>query len=128
MSDSRSETGAILVVDDESVLLEVIKRVLEERGYTVLCASSSREAEAVFSQRHGKISLLIADVALPETTGPALFDQLVASHPSLKVLYTSGYPRDVLGSGGVRGPVRPFLQKPFRLDAVVQKVNEVLHA
>jgi PAS domain S-box-containing protein len=121
-----SET--ILVVEDEAALREIIRRVLERQGYTVLEASTADAALKLARDRAGPIHLLLADVVLPGGSGRPLADELVALRADLKVLFMSGYTEDVIVQRGVLAPGTPFINKPFSADSLARKVRDVLDA
>ena len=112
----------ILVAEDEPPVRKLVKQVLEQLGYTVLSADHAQRAEELLNAHDGEIDLLLSDVIMPGENGPALYDRIRVQHPSLKVLYMSGYAEtsDGLGSG------TPFLSKPFTNEILAQKVREVL--
>jgi signal transduction histidine kinase/ActR/RegA family two-component response regulator len=121
-----SET--ILVVEDEDDVRALTREVLQSRGYTVVEARSPVEAEVIAQQHPGAIDLLLTDVVMPGTSGNRLSEALTRLCPSLKTLYMSGYTDDAIVHHGVLEPETPFLQKPFRNDALLRKVREVLDA
>jgi CheY-like chemotaxis protein len=95
-------------------------------GYTVLAARDGREALRLAEEHAGPIQGLVTDVVMPERGGRELADRLLALRPSLRVLFTSGYTDDDILRRGVLLPGTAFLQKPFTVDRIVEKVREVL--
>jgi PAS domain S-box-containing protein len=121
-----SET--ILVVEDERRVLDVVRRVLEEGGYEVVTSTLPEEAEELFAEIAGDVSLLITDLVMPGLGGRLLYAKLKQLNPDLKVLYMSGYPeRSELG-GGRPSPGDPYLQKPFGPEELTRAVREALDA
>jgi signal transduction histidine kinase/integral membrane sensor domain MASE1/ActR/RegA family two-component response regulator len=120
-----SET--ILLVEDEDAVRHLARQVLEMQGYTVLEARNGLEALAVAEHQAGHIHLLLTDVVMPEMSGRALVESLRAIRPSIAVLYMSGYTDDAIVRQGVLEPGTAFLSKPFTLEILVRKVQEVLH-
>jgi len=125
-------TETILLVDDEPMILEVGKEMLEAMGYRVIAAGSGREAIDVFSAVAGKtgetekIDLVIQDMIMPGVGGGQVFDSLKTIDPDVKVILSSGYSmngqaKDIL-SRGCAG----FIQKPFTMKELSRKVHEVL--
>jgi len=121
-------TETILVVEDEASVRAVITSILEGRGYTVLGAGNSREAEEVFAERGNEVDLLFTDVVLPDLKGPQLYERLSRTHPTLKVLYASGYASTGIVKNGIMEKGMPFLEKPFTPERLAQMVREVLDA
>ncbi|HEX6435294.1 MAG TPA: response regulator, partial [Gemmatimonadales bacterium] len=123
---ARARTGAsILLVEDEPSVRYVMRRTLEEAGYTVHDAGTMDEALALLAQ--GKsVSLLLTDVILPGGGGRELADRVAEQRPGTPVLFTSGYTD---GDIEVRGLIRPgsaFLQKPVTPEALVRAVERQL--
>jgi len=119
-----SET--ILVLEDESALRALIRRMLEKQGYTVLEASNAETASLLARDHAGRIDLLLADVVLPGASGRAVADELLVQRADLKLLFMSGYTEDAIARRGVLAPNTPFINKPFSGDALAAKVRKVL--
>jgi PAS domain S-box-containing protein len=119
-----SET--ILLVEDEEAVRELASRILSAKGYSVVAAKSTKEAEQYAGKHGAKIHLLLTDIIMPGTSGRELAKRITARHPRTRVLYMSGYTDNVLAQGGVLEAGLSFLQKPFTPGALVQKVRDVL--
>jgi signal transduction histidine kinase len=115
----RGEPATILVVEDESGIRELIRKILQRERYRVLEARSAEDALAV--ARGQAIDLLITDVMLPGIHGPELARRMQQAVPRLKTLFISGYTGDERVPAGAR-----FLAKPFTLAALLEKVREAL--
>jgi PAS domain S-box-containing protein len=116
----------VLVAEDEPTLLKLIRMMLEELGYTVLTASSPEEAMQLAREHASEIRLLITDVVMPEMSGRDLAERLLALYPHFKSLFMSGYTADIISSHGVLDEKVSFLQKPFSIDDLAEKVREAL--
>jgi PAS domain S-box-containing protein len=116
----------ILVVEDETEVRSLARRVLEVSGYTVLEAGNGREA-LVLARRHGMpVPLLLTDVVMPEMGGPELARELLRDWPRLKVLFMSGYADGAPGQH-VRTPATaPLLHKPFTPGELAAAVRALL--
>jgi nitrogen-specific signal transduction histidine kinase/ActR/RegA family two-component response regulator len=121
-------TETILLVEDDEGLRELGRLILTASGYTVLTARDGNEALQLCAGLTGPLHLLVTDVVMPQLSGRQLADQLLAQRPGLKVLFLSGYPRDVLQAHGVGESALPFLPKPFTPATLTRKVREVLDA
>ena len=121
---SNSET--ILVVEDDEIVRDLVCDVLDENGYTVLCAEDGPAAIAMANDYEDIIDLLVTDVVMPQMNGPELASRLSLSRPELAVLYVSGYSVDDIGDHGVLKEGVQLLQKPFSPQSLLQKVREVL--
>ena len=105
---------------------DLLRETLEIYGYSAYTAGSPREALRLAEEHAGRIGLLITDVVMPEMNGRDLADQLLIAHPTLKVLYVSGYTDDMISRHGVLEEGTNFLPKPFTGDALALKVRELL--
>jgi CheY-like chemotaxis protein len=117
----------ILVVDDEAGIRELVLKILRRHGYQVLEAANGEEALAICREHSGTIDLLITDVLMPHMGGPELVDRLLKQRFNPKVLYVSGYTGDAnIHAAKNFPPGTAFLDKPFTLVALLEKVREVL--
>ncbi len=121
-----SGTETILLVEDEPAVLSMAARVLQSHGYTLLTASNGEEALRLAAGREHEIDLLVTDVVMPVMTGQELAIRLHAVHPSLKILYASGYTENTIVHHGVLEAGVAFLSKPFSPTTLARKVREVL--
>jgi len=118
-------TETILLAEDEDVVRESAARILRSGGYTVLEAEGGQTALNLCRQREETIHLLLTDVLMPHMNGDELARRVREVLPGIRVLYTSGYtdniidPKNALAQG-------EFLQKPFNMSTLLQKVREVL--
>ena len=119
-------TETVLVVEDEPGVLELAARVLSRKGYRVLQASDGRSAQTVAGAHDGPIHLLLTDVVMPHADGRTLSEALQKARPALRTLFMSGYTDDAIVRHGVLAPGVHFLQKPFTINTLSQKVREVL--
>ncbi len=117
----------ILVVDDDADIRDVVRRALASAGYTVLLSSSGDDALQQLGRHRGAVHLLLTDVVMPGISGQDLAAQVHRAHPSVRILYSSGFVDDAAEAHG--GLVdAPFIAKPYSLKALTQKVREVLDA
>jgi CheY-like chemotaxis protein/two-component sensor histidine kinase len=119
-------TATILVVEDEEMVMDVSRRVLERLGYRVLEAKRGKEAIEIARTFDGDIDLAILDIKLPDMGGQRVYPLLMEARPNLKVLVCSGYsiegPAQAIMDAGAQG----FIQKPFSIATVSEKLKEVL--
>ncbi len=116
----------VLLVEDEKSLLKFSRILLEELGYTVLAASSPREALQLAKEYTNAIHLLITDVVMPGMSGRELWEQLNTLRPGLKSLFMSGYTTNVIAHHGVLEEGFHFIQKPFSKQALATKIRKTL--
>jgi two-component system cell cycle sensor histidine kinase/response regulator CckA len=116
----------LLVAEDESSVRALAGRILRDRGYKVLEASNGKEALDIAQRHAGTVHMVITDVIMPEMGGKTLTTQLKAVRPDIKTLYVSGYPDNAIVHQGILDLEVAFLQKPFTVESLAQKVREVL--
>jgi len=116
----------VLVLEDEQAVRNLAERVLKQKGYTVLTAASAAEADPLMETMGNDVALLLTDVVLPGPNGREFYESQATRHPSLRVLYMSGYADNAAAHQGVLGPGAELLQKPFTPVALARKVREVL--
>ena len=115
----------ILLVEDEDAVRVIVSAMLRRHGYEVLEASTPKGAREIFERSRDRIDLLLTDVVMPEMSGPALAQRLVAERPELKVLFISGY-TDMTMPDGAESSNMGFLGKPFQASVLAAKVKEIL--
>ena len=116
----------ILLVDDEEMVLDVTKEILEKTGYKVLTARSGRQAVELYEKNLAHIDLVILDMIMPDMGGETTFEALKDIHSEVKVLLSSGYTVEGLASRMLAQGCRGFLQKPFLLQELSKKIREAL--
>ena len=116
----------ILLVEDEPAILDMTKQMLEIRGYTVLAAITPGEAIRIAEERKSEIDLLLSDVIMPEMNGRDLVKQIQTFYPEIKYIFMSGYPANVIADQGGMDESIYFLQKPFVIKSLDDKIREVL--
>ncbi len=121
-----SET--ILLVEDEEQILSLGKEILTDCGYKVLAAGTPEAALKLAQEEPGKIHLLLSDVVMPGMNGKELRKRLEEIKPGLRSVFMSGYTADVIAHHGILDKGVDFLQKPFTMESLTEKVREVLDA
>lgn len=119
-----SET--VLLVDDEEMITEVGKGMLEKLGYRVFIANSGEQAVDILGQKGGEIDLVVLDLIMPGMKGDKAFDLIREIRPFMAVLLASGYAINGQASDLMRKGCNGFIQKPFRLSDLSQKVRKIL--
>jgi CheY-like chemotaxis protein len=119
-----SET--VLLVEDDSEVREVARRVLASAGYQVLVAAHGRDALRLASDHPGPIDLLLTDVVMPGMSGRDLADHLLSMRPEAQVVYMSGYTDNAIVHHGVLDQGTMYVQKPFVPDALSSTVRGAL--
>ncbi len=116
----------ILLVDDENLIIEVGKHMLEKLGYVVFTSENGEEAIQIYQENKEKIDLVILDMIMPGMNGEKVFDRLKEINPKIKVLLSSGYSVNGQATHILEKGCKGFIQKPFDLHTLSQKMREVL--
>ena len=117
----------ILVLDDEPVVSEIVKKVLQRAGYSVIAVKTSREAIIAAATFDGSIALMVSNFHLSDGhMGSEAVAQIRRQHPDMKVIHISGYPEEEVARKGGMTDGAVFLQKPFPPQLLIQKVHELL--
>lgn len=115
----------LLVAEDEPLVRRTVRHILAPLGHVLLEARCGSEALAIAEQHANPIDLLITDVVMPDIDGIRLATTLCARYPSLRVLFTSGYPAEALSD---LPPGADLLQKPFDSAALQRRVSAILRS
>jgi CheY-like chemotaxis protein len=124
--DTLSCKGMILLVDDEEVVLDVGTQMLEKIGYSVFKAKNGKEAIAIFREHKAQVSLVILDLRMPEMDGECAYELLKEIKPDVKVLISSGCSLRDRTRQNLKYGYSGFIQKPFSLKGLSQKVEELI--
>jgi DNA-binding NtrC family response regulator len=116
----------ILLVDDESSVRKLGKRVLSAAGYRVLEASDGAIALRIAAEEVGEIDLVLTDVEMPTLGGRGMVDELHELSPGVRVLFMSGYTDNEILRRGIRTSETEFLRKPFTAETLRAAVRTVL--
>jgi CheY-like chemotaxis protein len=132
-TDLRAKTSlqgseTVLLVEDEEMVRTLGERTLRNHGYQVLSAAHGPAALDLMDRHSGSIELLLTDVVMPQMSGKELADVVSQRHPTVKVLYMSGYTDDTIVDHGVLQQGVSLLQKPFTPGGMARRVREVLDA
>jgi CheY-like chemotaxis protein len=116
----------ILLIDDETMILDVGSEILKMLGYKVLTANNGEKAKEIFKEQKDKISLVILDMIMPEESGSIIYDQLKKIDPDVKALLSSGYSFNEQAAEIIEKGCNGFIQKPFNIDALSRKIREAM--
>ncbi len=122
----KRQGATILLVEDDEVMRGLTRKVLEERGYTVVEANDGESALESVQSYPGQIDLLLTDVVMRRVSGPELVERLGSSHPALKVVYMSGYTGELIAEREVLKRGVTLLEKPFTRTALLNTIHTAL--
>jgi DNA-binding NtrC family response regulator len=121
-----SERPTVLIVDDEEDLRDIMRRMLERRGFDTLVAADSEQAIAACADHPAGIDVLVTDLTLPGTSGGDLSRTAMAMQPGMGVVYISGLPKDIAVDQGKIEPDALLVKKPFTADLLIEALRAVL--
>jgi two-component system cell cycle sensor histidine kinase/response regulator CckA len=118
--------GTVLFVDDEEIVLETGGQMIERIGYNVFTAQSGKKAIEIFEEKRQDIDLVLLDLIMPEISGSTTFDRIKEINPDVKVLLSSGYSLDGEAKRIMERGCDGFIQKPFNIKGLSQKLADIL--
>lgn len=122
---SEAKSGTALIVEDEHLVLEVNRAIIEKLGYHVLEAKSGKEAIEITKQYDGKIDFVLLDVILPDMDGSLIYPELMNLRPELKVVVCSGFALDGPAKKILEAGAESFMQKPFTVAALSSVLKRI---
>ena len=126
MTEVTQERPTVLVVDDEEDLRDIMRRMLERRGFATLVAGDSDQAIAVCREHPGVIDVLVTDLGLPGVSGGDLARNASGLRPEMGVVYISGLPKDIAVTKGLIGADALLVKKPFTSDLLLEALRSIL--
>ncbi len=120
-------TETILVVEDDKMVSEYLKQVLEMSGFQVLVAQNGMEAHKICMHTLKPLHLLMTDVVMPKMNGIELAKMVSRFHPNMKILIMSGYQEQIQDTRTLH-PSWAFIRKPFRVEELLKKIRDLLDA
>ncbi len=121
-------SGVVLLVEDESALRALVRRILEKGGYTVLEASDANEALRLSAEYERTIDLLLTDMVMPQMSGKQLGERLLRLRGATRVLYMSGYSDEIIAKTGQGQIPEAFIQKPFAPNTLLAAIRQTLES
>jgi two-component system cell cycle sensor histidine kinase/response regulator CckA len=118
--------GKVLLVDDEPVILDVGRDLLEAIGYHVLTAQDGKEAIEVYKKNRGNIDFVLLDMVMPGMGGGEAYARMKEINPDIKVLLSSGFSIDGQATEILDLGCDGFIQKPFNINELSAKIREIL--
>jgi PAS domain S-box-containing protein len=119
-------TGTVLLVDDEELVLEVGKELLEVMGYRVLAAKDGKEAVEIYRENQDDLDIVVLDMVMPGVGGGETFDRLKEINTNVRVLLASGFSVDGEASQILERGCNGFIQKPFNMKELADKIGEIM--
>ena len=121
-----SDGGTILVVDDQRLVCEGIRGMLEATGFAVLTAESGRTGVTLFRRHASAIRAVLLDLRLPGENASAVFDAMRHLRPDVPIILITGTPEAIARQELARPGLSGFLQKPFDVATAIRIIRETL--
>ena len=123
---SGKNSGNVLVVEDDDLVRSFVEQSLQLEGFDVWSAASGEEALEMLAGKSCVPDLLLTDLVMKGINGKELVEKVVRLLPEIRVIYMSGYTNNIISNHGVTNKKFVFLQKPFTVKSLVEKVREML--
>jgi PAS domain S-box-containing protein len=120
--------GLVLVVDDEDMIRQTAREILEMCGYSVILASNGMEAVDILRDRHRDITVVLLDMLMPKMSGKETYLEIKKIDPNLKVLFSSGFKQDERVEEVLQLGVQGFVQKPYTLQVLSKAIQQAIHS
>ena len=121
----KREGVTVLLAEDDATMRRLTRKMLEQHGYRVLEAEDGTAAMNLMTANHHSVDLVLTDVVMKGMTGPELVLRLLDTHPTMKVVYMSGYTGELVAQQGLNSGI-PLLEKPFTKVDLLKKVDAAL--
>jgi two-component system cell cycle sensor histidine kinase/response regulator CckA len=126
---SRTAPGSaetLLIVDDEEMLVELLRRMLVRQGYRVIAARTGEEALALYAQHRAEIDLVITDLVMPGMDGRMLAEELLRRDPDVRILVSTGFSAQSDITSLLEGGIRGVVMKPYQSKLLYAGIREAL--
>ena len=118
--------GTILFIDDEEIVRDACKHMLEAIDYRVLTAGNGKEALEIYKEYSSRIDIILLDMIMPGMNGGEVYDRITGINPDAKIILVTGYSIDGQATAILERGCDGFIQKPFRLKDLHKKIIKVL--
>jgi two-component system cell cycle sensor histidine kinase/response regulator CckA len=125
MPEGRKEV--ILFSEDDEVVWDLISNMLEGFGYTVIVTGGGEEGVRKFFEYKDSIRLVVVDMVMPKKGGKDVYDEIKMILPDIKVIFISGYDKDIVARKGIFSTGMLFIAKPFSARDLLDAIRKVLY-
>lgn len=121
-----TDSGTILIIDDEKIVRQALRRMLEPAGYTVLEVEKGVDGLQAFNRAKEQIDLVMLDLALPDVSDQKMLAALQTMDPGVKILICTGRSADHIENDAAYSGIKDVIRKPFPPRRLIEKVRSVL--
>jgi two-component system, cell cycle sensor histidine kinase and response regulator CckA len=125
IADIVGGTGTVLIIDDEPIIIDVVKGYLEQCGYTVLSGLGAETGISIFRTHHRNISVVIIDLSMPDMSGLEVFQELKNIDPGVKAILSSGLIEPEIKAEAENLGFRDTINKPYLINELSLKIKEI---
>jgi len=119
-------TDTVLIIEDEEMLRDLIRTILESKGYSVLTAADGEEAVRIFNKHKDQVAAIVSDLGLPKLSGEEIVSHIMQINPEAKIIIASGFIDPNIRLGLEAAGVKEFIQKPYKANEVLKVVRNVI--
>jgi len=119
-------SGTILVIDDEEGVRLAAQLILEEIGFSVLCASDGRKGLEIFREHHSHLQVVLLDLTMPHLSGEHVYSAMRDISPHMPIILSSGYSEEEALKRFSQKGIQAFIQKPYPVTALTKKIQDIV--
>ncbi len=119
-------SGTILVIDDEEEVRLAAQLILEEIGFSVLCASDGRKGLEMFREHHSHLQVVLLDLTMPHLSGEHVYSAMRNISPHMPIILSSGYSEEEALKRFAQKGIQAFIQKPYPVEALTKKIQNIV--
>ena len=123
--ENKKTRGMVLLIDDERVVREIGRDMINFIGLDCITASNGKDALELYQQHMGRIDIVLLDVKMPEMSGEKVYRELKRIQPEVKIIVTSGYSQKYIEEEYFKEPVLYFIGKPFKIAVLTAIIKEI---
>jgi CheY-like chemotaxis protein len=118
--------GTVLIAEDEEHMVELLRKILLQAGYHILAATDGQQAIDLYQDHKNEIDIVLVDLGLPKASGSEVIRVLKEQNPQLTIIVATGYLEPELKSDLLRAGVTDYVQKPYHLNDVLEKLSSIM--
>lgn len=124
----KGDAPTVLIVEDEEVLVELLRTMLEAQGFRVLVATDGEKAVQIYSEQKDRIRIVLTDMGLPKLGGWEVLARVRGMNPDAKIVCASGFMDSSVRQEMIDAGAVEFVQKPYVYDQLVMLFRKILES